>query len=138
MTVSGIREDDARGRHTTTRRQLVPLADGLVIDTPGMREMALLDGDGIAEAFEDIEQIARACRFSDCAHGSEPGCRIRVALEDGTLDARRYDAYGKLGREARRSELANDAVARKADRRKWTAMSKSVGRHMREKYGDER
>lgn len=138
MTVSGIREGDARGRHTTTRRQLVPLAEGLVIDTPGMREMALLDGDGIAETFDDIERIARTCRFSDCAHGSEPGCRVRAALADGSLDARRYGAYDKLGREARRSELANDVVARKAERRKWTAISKSVGRHMRAKYGDER
>lgn len=138
MTTSGIREDDARGHHTTTRRQLVPLAAGLVIDTPGMREMALLDGAGLANAFDDIEQIANACRFSDCGHQSEPGCAIRVALDDGTLDPGRFTAFERLQREARRSELANSVVARQAERRKWTLISKSVSRHMREKYGDER
>lgn len=66
ITVAGIREDDARGRHTTTRRQLVSLMDGLVIDTPGMRELALLDGDGLASAFDDVERVAQACRFRDC------------------------------------------------------------------------
>ncbi|TAL06088.1 MAG: ribosome small subunit-dependent GTPase A [Chloroflexota bacterium] len=138
MTTSGIREDDARGHHTTTRRQLVPLATGLVIDTPGMRELALLDGEGLASAFDDIDQLATTCRFSDCGHRSEPGCAIRAAVADGSLDADRLDAFERLQREARRSERANDVVARQAERRKWTLISKSVNRHMREKYGDER
>ena len=137
MTTTGIREDDARGRHTTTRRQLVALADGLVIDTPGMREMALLDGDGLATAFDDVESITLACRFRDCSHGPEPGCAVRASVADGTLDAGRFEAFEKLGREARRSELANDVVARKAERRKWTAISKSVSRQTREKYGSD-
>jgi len=138
LTTAGIREDDARGRHTTTRRQLVPLADGLVIDTPGMREMSLNDSDGIASAFEDIELTAAGCRFSDCRHASEPGCAVRAALASGELTQDRFEAYGKLQREARRSELANDAVARKAERRKWSAMMKGVERHMQSKYGSER
>ncbi|MES2208604.1 MAG: ribosome small subunit-dependent GTPase A [Chloroflexota bacterium] len=138
MTVSGIREDDARGRHTTTRRQLVALAEGLVIDTPGMRELALLDGDGLARAFVDVGEIARGCRFADCGHRSEPGCAIRLALASGLLDAERFRAFEKLEREAGRSERANAVVARQAERRKWTAISKDVGRQMREKYGDER
>ena len=138
MTTSGIREDDARGHHTTTRRQLVPLASGLIIDTPGMRELALLAGAGLANAFEDVEQIANACRFSDCGHHSEPGCAIRAALDAGALDPDRFNAFEDLQKEARRSELANSVVARQANRRKWTAISKSVNRHMREKYGDDR
>jgi ribosome biogenesis GTPase len=138
LTTAGIREDDARGRHTTTRRQLVPLADGLVIDTPGMRELGLLDGDGLASAFDDVETTARGCRFSDCRHQSEPGCAVRAALATGNLDPDRFRAYRKLEREARRSELANDAVARKAERRKWTSMIRGVERHMQQKYGGER
>lgn len=138
FTTAGIREDDARGRHTTTRRQLVRLADGLVIDTPGMREMALLDGDGLAAAFGDIEETARRCRFSDCRHDQEPGCAVRSAIAEGSLEPARFDSFRKLEREARRSELANDVVARKAERKKWTTITKSVARHMAAKYGDDR
>jgi ribosome biogenesis GTPase len=138
LTTAGIREDDARGRHTTTRRQLVPLADGLVIDTPGMRELGLLDGDGLASAFDDVERAAANCRFSDCGHQTEPGCAVRSALATGDLDPGRLHAYRKLEREARRAELANDAVARKAERRKWTSMIRGVERHMQQKYGGER
>lgn len=138
LTTAGIREDDARGRHTTTRRQLVSLADGLVIDTPGIRELALLDGDGLASAFDDVERTAASCRFRDCGHESEPGCAVRAALAAGELDSDRLMAFRKLEREARRSELANDAVARKAERRKWTAMVKGVERHLQQKYGGER
>lgn len=138
LTTAGIREDDARGRHTTTRRQLVPLAEGLVIDTPGMRELGLLDGEGLASAFDDVEQAAAGCRFSDCRHQTEPGCAVRAALATGTLDADRFQAYRKLEREAHRAELANDAVARKAERRRWSSMMKSVERHMDHKYGAER
>jgi ribosome biogenesis GTPase len=138
LTTAGIREDDARGRHTTTRRQLVPLADGLVIDTPGMRELGLLDGEGLASTFEDVEQAAEGCRFRDCRHETEPGCAVRSALATGDLDANRFNAYRKLEREARRAELANDAVARKAERRKWTSMLKGVERQMDQKYGGDR
>jgi ribosome biogenesis GTPase len=138
LTTAGIREDDARGRHTTTRRQLVPLANGLVIDTPGMRELGLLDGEGLASAFDDVEQAAAGCRFSDCRHQTEPGCAVRSALATGDLDPDRFRAYRKLEREAHRAELANDAVARKAERRKWTSMLRGVERHMQQKYGGER
>lgn len=138
LATAGIREGDARGRHTTSRRQLVPLADGLVIDTPGLREVALLDGDGLANAFDDVERTADGCRFRDCRHGTEPGCAVRAALADGGLDRARFEAFQKLEREARRSELANDALARRAERRKWTAISRSVERHMERKHGAER
>jgi ribosome biogenesis GTPase len=138
LTTAGIREDDARGRHTTTRRQLVALADGLVIDTPGMRELGLLDGDGLATAFEDVERAAGACRFHDCRHETEPGCAVRAALATGDLDHARFRAYRKLEREAHRAELANDAVARKAERRRWTSIVRGVERQMQRKYGGDR
>jgi ribosome biogenesis GTPase / thiamine phosphate phosphatase len=138
LDTGGIRLDDARGRHTTTRRQLVRLADGLLIDTPGLRELGVLDAEGVATAFEDIEGMAAACRFGDCQHRSEPGCAVRAALQDGTLEAGRLEAYEKLQREARRAALATDAIARRAERKKWTAIHRSVGEHMKTKYGAER
>jgi len=138
LTTAGIREDDARGRHTTTRRQLVPLAEGLVIDTPGMRELGLLDGEGLASAFGDVERTAGGCRFRDCRHEAEPGCAVRAALATGELDPDRFRAYRKLEREAHRAELASDVVARKAERRRWSAMMRSVERRMDQKYGGER
>ena len=87
--VSDIREDDARGRHTTTRRELVLLpGGGVLIDTPGMRELGLLEDDGGIDAtFADIAEIAQACRFNDCLHESEPGCAVQAALDSRTLDA---------------------------------------------------
>lgn len=104
-----IREDDAKGRHTTTDRSLHPLPDGgLLLDNPGMRELALADVEqGVAILFEDIDQLAGGCRFRDCRHESEPGCAVRAALADGTLDARRLESYLKLTRdEQRQSETA--------------------------------
>jgi ribosome biogenesis GTPase len=138
LDTGGIRLDDAKGRHTTTRRQLVRLADGLLIDTPGLRELGVLDGDGLATAFDDVERTAAGCRFSDCRHRSEPGCAVRAALAIGTLSSERLEAYEKLQREARRATMATDALARRAERKKWTAISRSVDQHMRQKYGAER
>ena len=138
LATATIREDDARGRHTTTRRQLVRLEEGLVIDTPGLRELGLADGDGLGETFGDVEAIARECRFRDCSHEREPGCAVRAALAGGRLDAERFDAYRKLEREAHRAELAGNAMARKAERRRWTALIRGVERGMAMKYGSDR
>jgi len=138
LETAAIREDDARGRHTTTRRQLSRLADGLLIDTPGLRELGVLDGEGVATAFDDVEGVAAACRFNDCRHRSEPGCAVRAALGDGSLSADRFDAYTKLQREAHRAALATDAIARRAERKRWNVIHRSVDQHMRLKYGAER
>jgi ribosome biogenesis GTPase len=138
LETAAIREDDAHGRHTTTRRQLVRLGGALLIDTPGLRELGVLDGEGVSTAFDDVESVAGTCRFGDCQHRSEPGCAVRAALRDGSLSADRFDAYTKLQREARRAVIASDALARKAERRRWTSISRSVDQHMRMKYGDER
>lgn len=102
MDVSAIREGDARGRHTTTHRQLFRLpSGGLVIDTPGMRELGLWDAeDGIAEAYADVEELIARCRFSDCRHETEPDCAVKAALRDGTLAPARWEEFLAWKREA--------------------------------------
>jgi ribosome biogenesis GTPase len=138
-SVSDIRAADARGRHTTTRRQIHLLPEGgLVLDTPGMRELALWDGDGLEQSFAEIDELAAACRFGDCAHGAEPGCAVGAAIKAGTLAVERLESWRKLQREARHHERQVDVLARNEERRKWKAISKSVGKHMDAKYGAER
>lgn len=102
MEVKAIRETDARGRHTTTHRQLFQLPSGvMVIDTPGMREMGLWDADsGISASFADIEVIIARCRFSNCQHNTEPGCAIQAALADQSLPQEQWDSYLAQRREA--------------------------------------
>ena len=102
MAVNGIREDDSKGRHTTTHRQLIRLKSGvMIIDTPGMRELGMWDvSEGIGKAFSDVEQFLGRCRFTDCRHESEPGCAVRAALDRGELDISRWESYRKLKEEA--------------------------------------
>jgi ribosome biogenesis GTPase len=110
LATQEVREDDQRGRHTTSHRELILLpTGGVVLDTPGIRELQLWDAD-LKQAFGDVDEIARRCRFSDCAHGQEPGCAIREALADGSLEPERWQSYVKLQREldaveARRNHL---------------------------------
>ena len=99
LKVNGIRERDQRGRHTTTHRQLVVLDNGsFIIDTPGMRQLALEDSD-VGAAFDDIEELAGRCRFGDCTHTCEPGCAVTEAVKAGKLDAKRLKSYIKLKKE---------------------------------------
>jgi len=124
--VQDVREDDAKGRHTTTARELRPIRDGgWLIDTPGMRELGLTDAAaGIAEVFADIEDLIGLCKFRDCAHETEPGCAVQAAVADGSLDASRVGRWRKLVREdARSTESARDARART---RAFTRMVKTV------------
>jgi ribosome biogenesis GTPase len=109
------REDDAKGRHTTTQRSLHVLPDGgLLVDNPGMRELSLGDVDLAAAAlFEDIDALAERCRFRDCRHEAEPGCAVRESLESGALDPRRLESYRKLAREeAHHAETVAESRAR--------------------------
>jgi ribosome biogenesis GTPase len=111
---------DGRGRHTTTHRELVRLESGaLLIDTPGMRELQLWsDGDGLATSFADVDELAAACRFRNCAHGSEPGCAVRAAIEEGSLERERLTSYFKLLREIERhARLTDPRAAADANRR---------------------
>ena len=101
MVTQEIREDDARGRHTTTHRELFLLASGaLVLDTPGMREFGVWDADeGVDETFAEIVELSDRCRFADCSHKFEPGCEVRAAVADGRLDAGRLNSYKRLAHE---------------------------------------
>lgn len=101
QSTSGIREDDSKGRHTTTQRSLIVLsAGGVILDTPGMREIQMVEcKEGIAATFADIEAYARLCKFSDCQHQTEPGCAVRKAIESDDLEQRRLNNYLKLLRE---------------------------------------
>jgi ribosome biogenesis GTPase / thiamine phosphate phosphatase len=127
--------DDGKGRHTTTRRELVQLPDGtLVIDTPGMRELQLWVADeGLEEAFEDVTELFGRCRFSDCGHDSEPGCAVKEALADGTLSPERWESYLKLQREIAHLERRLDKRAAAEERKRWKAISQSAREAMRAK-----
>ena len=107
-----VREGDQRGRHTTTHRELLLLpGGGVILDTPGMRELHLWDGD-LEQTFGDVEQVAARCRFTDCSHDREPGCAVRTALADGTLSAERWQSYVKLQRELAALELRRNHLLR--------------------------
>lgn len=123
MVVSDIREDDAKGRHTTTHRELVVLPSGAcLIDTPGMRELQLWDqSDSLGASFADIEELAANCRFRDCTHKGEPGCAV-----DGFVDSARLASYFKLQRELKYMEQKTDTAAKLAEKRKWKQVSKSL------------
>jgi ribosome biogenesis GTPase / thiamine phosphate phosphatase len=113
------------GRHMTSHRQLVQLPQGgMIIDTPGLREAQLWEGEeALGGVFEDIEELALRCRFADCAHATEPGCAIKAALVDGSLDAGRFQSYRKLQRELRAMAAKTDARIRGEERRKWKQIS---------------
>jgi ribosome biogenesis GTPase len=117
MITREIRQDDGRGRHATTHRELFLLASGaLVLDTPGMREFGLWDADeGVDETFAEIVELAAGCRFADCSHKFEPGCAVRAAVADGRLDAGRLKSYRHLAREL--AEQPSPAQRREKDRR---------------------
>lgn len=102
MKVSDIREDDSKGKHTTTHRQLVLLNSGvMIIDTPGMRELGMWEASaGIREGFSDVEHYFGNCKFHDCRHVSEPGCAVKIAIQNGELPQERWDSYLALRREA--------------------------------------
>lgn len=130
MAVKAIREDDARGRHTTTHRQLVMLPSGaMVIDTPGMRELGLWNaGEGIRAAFSDVEDLTLRCRFSDCSHNNEPGCAVLAALEDGSLTREQWENYLAQKRE---TAFVEDKIGYLRER---DEKFKSISKHIRKMY----
>lgn len=123
-----VRESDSRGRHTTTSRMLIPLPDGaFLIDTPGMRELALwADESTLDSVFTDVAELAGRCRFADCTHETEPGCEVRAALEAGALDFRRWESFRKLRGEIRRQEIESNVHLRLEQRRRWKMMHKAM------------
>jgi ribosome biogenesis GTPase len=138
LAVGAVREDDGRGRHTTTARQLIALEGGaLLIDTPGMRELQPWVGESAVDgAFEDIARVGQACRFSDCSHESEPGCAVRDAIQGGSLDASRLEHYRHLRREAAYETRKHDRLAAEEEKRKWKRIHVAMRAMYRERDRD--
>jgi ribosome biogenesis GTPase len=123
-----VREGDDKGRHTTTSRKIVLLpGGGLLLDTPGMRELQLWDAgnEGIIQAFPEIEALAAECRFRDCRHQNEPGCAVRAAVEAERLDPRRIESFQKLDKELQFAAIKQDAALRSARNKKWKTLHKA-------------
>jgi ribosome biogenesis GTPase / thiamine phosphate phosphatase len=129
MEVAEVRRD-AKGRHTTTHRQLMALpGGGVLIDTPGLRGVGMwIADDGVAQTFPEIESLVEDCRFSDCAHVSEPGCAVLDAVRDGTLPERRLASWRKLAREAEWIAARSDVRLRRERSRAWRQLSAEVRR----------
>jgi len=130
---TGDLRNDGRGRHTTRHRQLLMMPGGaILIDTPGLRELQIWEGD-LDSAFADIAELAAQCRFNDCAHSSEPDCAVRVALETGKLDADRWQNYLKLQRELRAIEARSSRRIQRELKSRWRARARESRRARR--YG---
>jgi ribosome biogenesis GTPase len=130
---TGDLRKDGRGKHTTRHRQLLVLQGGaILVDTPGLRELQVWEGD-VDSAFSDIAELAAQCRFNDCAHESEPDCAVRDALETGVLDADRWSNYRKLQRELRSVEARSSSRVRRELKRRWRTRARETRRARR--YG---
>jgi ribosome biogenesis GTPase / thiamine phosphate phosphatase len=127
QAIAGLRNDD-RGRHTTSGRQLIVLAEGgVLIDTPGLRELGLLDDAGGVEAsFVDVEAFAERCRFRDCKHESEPGCGVAAAIAAGELPAERLASYRKLLRELAAGERKRDPILAGRTKARWKEIQRAM------------
>jgi ribosome biogenesis GTPase len=137
--VGDIREDDSRGRHTTTTRDLILLeSGGVIVDNPGMRELQLWGaGEGVQSTFQEIERLAAQCKFSDCRHETEPGCAVKMAIADGTLPEVRLESYRKLRREMLALERKNNPELMAAEKKKWKEIGKMAKQvRMRKERGD--
>lgn len=126
QVTSEIREDDSKGRHTTTNRSMHFVESGAVlIDTPGIRSLGLYDAaQGVGEVFSDIDEIANSCKFSDCKHESEPGCEINIALESGAIDPDRWQSYLKLAKETRAQAAKIDRKVAQEEKQKQMKMQR--------------
>ena len=127
MATGEVRDVDGKGRHTTTHRELVVLPSGaVVIDTPGLRGVALTGSEeGLARAFADVEELAAACRFADCAHAGEPGCAVQASLDAGDLSAERMDSWRRLQRELAWQARRTDARLQAEERARWRAVHRA-------------
>jgi len=134
LVIGELRKSDGRGRHTTTYREMLLLPNGgIVIDTPGMREIQVwTDSDGMERTFSDIEELANRCRFRDCNHATEPGCAIMKALDDGTLDKKRYNNYLRLQKEVRHLKLRQDQKEARRISREWDKKIRQHHKNMKE------
>lgn len=132
-----VRTGDRKGRHTTTGRQIFPIHDGaLLLDTPGMRELRVMDlEEGLGHTFPEIEELAAECRFRDCSHASEPGCAVVAAVEGGELDPERLASYRKLEAEAEYERRRTDPQARAEHVAEWKTAMKTLKHHHKYRRG---
>lgn len=137
MATRAIREADDQGRHTTSHRQMVLLpGGGLMLDTPGIREVGLIDAEeGLGAVFEDIERLIGSCKFNDCGHASEPGCAVRGAIESGALDPARWAHFRKLGAELAAVQSKAERLANDAERRRLAGLQKTYRATKRDARG---
>jgi len=137
LRTQDVRESDSRGRHTSTTRQLVLLPEsGVLIDTPGMRELQLWDsGETMSGAFGDIEAVADRCRFRDCRHRQEPGCAVRAAIGAGEVPAGRLENYHKLQDEQAHQARQLDQRAQIEEKRRSKTAAKALQKRLNEKDG---
>jgi ribosome biogenesis GTPase len=135
QAVAEVRAADERGRHTTTRRELIPLpSGGALLDTPGMRELGLWDAaEGLALAFPEVQELAQRCRFNDCTHESEPGCAVAEAITSGALDADRAAAFRKLARELAALAARTDPLERERKKSYDKSMERALRTRLRDK-----
>ena len=128
MSTGPTRADDDEGRHTTSHRELILLpGGGIVIDTPGLRELQLADGaGGLESTFSDIDTLAGDCRFADCTHNGEPGCAVAAAIESGALAPERFQSWLKLQRELRAIAVRHDHLLQKEETRKWRLLNREA------------
>lgn len=128
QATQSVRQGDSRGRHTTTHRELILLpSGGLIIDTPGMREIQMWGGDeGLQETFTDIETLSQQCHFRNCQHQNEPGCAVRQALNEGIIDRQRFSNYQKLQKEIDFLARKQDKRASLAEKEKWKKIHKEM------------
>jgi ribosome biogenesis GTPase len=134
LEVNEIREHDDQGKHTTRHRELILLpGGGLMLDTPGMRELQLWDAEGVETVFEDVDTIASRCHFNNCRHQTEPGCEVKVALKEGTLDPGHFENYLKLQRELAYLARRKDAFAERSERNRWKKLARMAEARSREK-----
>ncbi len=135
QAVRAVRAGDDRGRHTTAAREMLLLpAGGVIIDTPGLRELQVLaDPSTLGQTFPDVDKLAADCAFRDCMHVSEPGCAVKAAVEDGALDGARLRGYHKLQRELDYAERRTDRSSQLAEKRKWKQIQKQYRQRCRER-----
>ncbi|MBN2712621.1 MAG: ribosome small subunit-dependent GTPase A [Planctomycetes bacterium] len=131
LRTAAVRENDSKGRHTTSHRELIPLPGGAVlIDTPGMRELQLLaDDSSLAQSFDEIAEASVHCRFKDCSHTGEPGCAVQAALAEGRIEMERYESYLRQCKEIRHHQIEQDIHQQIEEKKRWKAIHRSMKFH---------
>ncbi|GAH32069.1 unnamed protein product, partial [marine sediment metagenome] len=131
IKTASVREDDSKGKHTTTHRELILLPGGaMLVDTPGMRELQLIaDDTSLLHSFDEIGELSGSCRFRDCSHTGEPGCAVQSALTEGGLDLGRYESYLRQRKEIRHHQIEQDIHLQKAEKKRWKTIYRSMKHH---------